>query len=85
VKKAEQLRLGGQRAKNNPASDAQRDALFFKERERVRVANAEKTTRLKNLRLQKEAAEKAAAIEKAASAPPKPPSRARKVAEKIGV
>ena len=45
---------------------AQRDARFFKERERERLVNAEKTKALRTLRLAKEAAE---ALEKAALPP----------------
>ena len=66
MSKAARLRIGGRRAKNAFVSDAQRDAKFFKERERERLANAEKTKRLRALRLEKEAAEQAAGPKKTA-------------------
>ncbi len=61
MSKAARLRIGGQRSKDAFVSDAQRDAKFFKERDRERLVNAEKTKRLRGLRLEKEAAEKIAA------------------------
>ena len=57
-------RLGGQRPAGAFTADVKRDALFFKERERVRQANDEKTKALRALRLAKEAAE---ALAKAAA------------------
>jgi hypothetical protein len=61
MSKAARLRVGGQRAKNAFVSETQRDAKFFKEREHERSVNAEKTKRLRALRLEKEAADKEAA------------------------
>ncbi len=61
MSKAARNRIGGQRSKDAFVSDAQRDAKFFKERDRERLVNAEKTKRLRALRLEKEAAEKIAA------------------------
>ncbi len=60
------LRRGGLRPAGAFTSDVQRDARFFKERERERLVNAEKTKALRTLRLAKEAAE---ALEKAALPP----------------
>ena len=64
---------------------AQRDAAFFKERERVKTLNDEKTARLRALRLAKEAVDKEAAAKAALENPaPVRKSRARKVAAAAG-
>ncbi len=57
----------------------QRDAEILKERERLLQADAEKTTRLRALRLAKEAAEKAALALKE-EAQPKPAGRRKHTA-----
>jgi peptidoglycan hydrolase CwlO-like protein len=54
------------------ADSTQRDVLFFRERERERVLAAEKTSRLRDLRLAKEAAEREAAAIAAANKPAAP-------------
>ena len=68
------------RVKTTPSSEAARDAAFFKERERQRTVNDEKTQRLKALRLQKEAADEAARLLAIQNAPPGPVKAPRKKA-----
>lgn len=70
----------GTRVKMTPNSEAARDAAFFKERDRVRTVNDEKTNRLKALRLQKEAADEAARLLAIQNAPPAPVKAPRKKA-----
>jgi hypothetical protein len=67
------------RAHKLHADSTQRDAAFFRERERERNVAAEKTLRLRTLRLAKEAMEREAAVAAAAAAPIVVP-RKRKVA-----
>ena len=52
--------------------------VFWQERKRIETANAEKTARLRGLRLAKEAAEREAAAIAAANAPPPTAKKARK-------
>jgi hypothetical protein len=58
MSKAARLRRGGQRPIDAPLTDVQRDERFFKERERQRQINAEKTKELRALRLRKAEAER---------------------------
>ena len=62
--------------------DDRRDAAYLTERKRIQTENAEKTARLRGLRLQKEAAERViaeqAAAELAANPPPPKASKSRK-------
>lgn len=74
------LRRGGLRPAGVSTADAQRDARFFKERERERQANAEKTMALRALRLAKEAA---LAAEAAANPVPAATLRKRKPARAL--
>jgi hypothetical protein len=67
------------RANKLHADSTQRDAAFFRERERERNLAAEKTLRLRTLRLAKEASDREAAAAAAAAAPLVVP-RKRKVA-----
>jgi len=59
------------------ADSTQRDVLFFRERERERVLAVEKTTRLRSLRMAKEAADREAAAIAAAAKPPAPKRKRR--------
>ncbi len=65
-------RRGGLKSPNAFTSGEQRDVLFFRERERERQVNAEKTTALRTLRLAKEAADAAEAAENPAALGAKP-------------
>ncbi len=71
MSKAERLRRGGQRDKSLFSTDVQRDARFFKERDRERLVNAEKTRHLRALRLEKEARD----VAEKALLPQTPPAR----------
>ena len=73
------------KAEKSFSQSQQRENAFRKERDRIRVINDEKTTRLRNLRLAKEAAEREAALIAAANAPPKPPkkTKSKKAAEPV--
>ena len=53
-------------------ADHARDTAFFKERDRIRAENEEKTKRLRTQRLAKEAADREAAEKAAAERPPLP-------------
>jgi hypothetical protein len=57
-------------------------AETWREQEKVRLADVEKTARLRNLRLAKESAEKAAAEQAAAEKRAATPRRARSAAKK---
>ncbi len=72
-RRAHQANSAAQTRKN---SDEKRDVAFRKQRDAERVANAEKTERLKKLRLAKEAADAAA---KAVAAAAKASATAAKV------
>jgi len=61
----------GQREQKLQISSAQRDMIFFKEREAERQANAEKTAKLRALRMAKEASEREAAAQAASEKPVK--------------
>jgi len=67
------------RIKPSSSQEAARDNAFLKERERQRLVNAEKTQRLRALRLEKEAVEKAALL----ANPPPPPKTRKKSAAKV--
>jgi hypothetical protein len=69
------------------ADSTQRDVIFFRERERERVLAIEKTTRLRDLRMAKEAAEREVALRVAAEKAAQPKRKRRTVqdqeAEKV--
>ena len=72
-----------QREQGKFAKTQLRDNAFMQERKRIDVANAEKTARLRGLRLAKEAAERQAA-EIAAAEKALRPKRARKAVKAAG-
>lgn len=63
------------------ADSTQRDIIFFRERERERVLAIEKTTRLRDLRMAKEAAEREVAQRVAAEKAAQPKRKRRTVDE----
>ena len=65
------------------ADSTQRDVIFFRERERERVLAIEKTTRLRDLRMAKEAAEREVALRVAAEKAAQPKRKRRTVQDKI--
>ncbi|MSO98816.1 MAG: hypothetical protein EXR11_11465 [Rhodospirillaceae bacterium] len=67
----------GRRERKLHADSTQRDVLFFRERERERIVNVEKTDRLRALRMAKEAAERETA-EREATEKAALPKRVRK-------
>ncbi|MBL8629593.1 MAG: hypothetical protein JNM81_08195 [Rhodospirillaceae bacterium] len=58
-------------------SNAQRDVIFFRERDAERAANAAKSARLRELRLAKEAQDRAAAALAVSEKPVKAKPRAK--------
>jgi hypothetical protein len=60
-----------QRAADHFTKEKSRESNFIKERKREQELNAEKTLRLRTLRLAKEALEREAAAKKALESPPK--------------
>ncbi|MBL8644000.1 MAG: hypothetical protein JNK21_08695 [Rhodospirillaceae bacterium] len=66
----------GQREQRQMMSSTQRDQIFFREREAERQANAEKSARLRALRLAKEAGEREAAEKAAAEKAARPKRKA---------
>ena len=67
------------------AKDDKRDSAYKIERKRIQVENAEKTTRLRTLRLAKEATEREAAQKEAAErAANPPPPKSKKSSLAVG-
>lgn len=78
---SDQQSAARQRAQNYFTQTEKRDALVREEIEKERAASAQKTAKLRALRLAKEAADREEAAKIAAAAPPKAPAarRVRKI------
>lgn len=66
-----------EKAQKQAMSNAQRDVIFFRERDAERAANAAKSARLRELRLAKEAQDRAAAALAVSEKPVKAKPRAK--------